>query len=264
MLIMPSTDTNFQALAETIAEDFFTNGTPLNDGCIKTAKDNSFTPEEIKRLVEKTNTAASIRLLKTAADKKGTFNLASTETVLASTHTENSEATEKTASYNGLGAIKAQKSVDLFAAFGVTGAEKTASENESVDATRYVFSLRKSLEEKRQEKIALELSVQDKIDGLVSRYSVWNGPDFKKFAAESLAVYGHLAEPVICGIAKYLGINEQIEKIASDEVVDDRSQDMQDMRFVCDGLASLVKLGSEIDEISSALEYYWQESRKGR
>ena len=86
MLIMPTTTTDFQALADGIVDDFFRNDVALTDGIAKVAVDREFTPEEVTRLTEKTNTAASLYFLKTAEDKKGSFKLAELEDVLRRTH----------------------------------------------------------------------------------------------------------------------------------------------------------------------------------
>ena len=144
MLILPATDVNFQALAENIAADFFAKGTPLCAGIVKTAKEHSFTPEEVRRLVEKTNTAASIHLLKTAEDKKSSFTLAQPELVLRQTHPA-AEQTEKTAAYHGLPIKKKPM-------------EKTASvvtyepASTDIDAMQAVFAVRKAIDEKKLEK----------------------------------------------------------------------------------------------------------------
>lgn len=103
MLILPVTEVNFQAYADNIAGDFFGNGTPLADGIVKVAKDMEFTPEEVKRLVEKTNTAASLHLLKSASDRKATFTLAKLEQVLQRVFPVDEEPLAKTASvYTGI------------------------------------------------------------------------------------------------------------------------------------------------------------------
>lgn len=47
MLIMPTTTTDFQALADGIVDDFFRNDVALTDGIAKVAVDREFTPEEV-------------------------------------------------------------------------------------------------------------------------------------------------------------------------------------------------------------------------
>jgi len=255
MLIMPTTDVNFQALAENITNDFFANGTPLADGIVKTAREHSFTPEEVTRLVEKTNTAASIHLLKTADDKKSVFTLAQLELVLQQTHPSD-KGTEKTASvYKGIPDTRHKPAK-------VQSLTKTASAVEAprdIDATQAVFVVRKTLEERKLQKMAMEMSVQDRVDYLASEFNVWNGPDFEKFASDCMHVYGRKAVPVLEGLAEYLRV--PMKKTASDYgacgYVDDRTDHMKAMREICDGLGSLLKLGSEISELEHVLGTLW-------
>ena len=249
MLILPATNVNFQALAENIAADFFAKGTSLCAGIVKTAKEHSFTPEEVRRLVEKTNTAASIHLLKTAEDKKRSFTLAQPELVLRETHPA-AEQVEKTAAYHGLPIHKKLP----------TTLEKTAAVaayQPQVDAMQAVFAVRKAIDEKKLEKTALELSVQDKIDYLASEFSKWRALSFTKFAADCTHCFGSTAQPVLNGLARYL--NTTLEKTASEPagIVDDRTSHMQAMRSICAGLGTLVKLGNEITELEACLDNIW-------
>ena len=264
MLIMPSTDVNFQALAENITSDFFTNGVPLSDGVVKTAKEHSFTPEEVTRLVEKTNTAASLHLLKTADDKKGTFALAHVDLVLQQTHPGEKEEVEKTASvYTGLPHRKKATHATLEKAASEVASclPKTASSTSDTDAMQALFVVRKALDEKKLEKTALELKLQDKLDYLVSEFSVSNGPDFHKFAAECQYLYGNKALPVLSGMARYL--NTPLRKTAADiAYVDDRTPHMQAMSEICSGLGSMLKIGSEINELESVLGKIWSGLKK--
>lgn len=255
MLIMPATDVNFQALAENIANDFFSNGTPLSDGIVKTAKEHGFTPEEVTRLVEKTNTAASIHLLKTAEDKKGTFTLAQLGMVLRETHP--TEEAEKTASvYTGIPHTRRSETALEKAA----SVAEPVSYDEPVTAAQAVFTLRRALDEKKLEKLALEQKVQDGIDYLASEFNTWNGPDFSKYAAECRRVYGRKCEPVLQGLSRYL--RADLTKTAGcDDIVDDTTPNMQAMRNICSGLENLIKLGSEIGKLEARLDTVWQALR---
>ncbi len=99
---MEFTSVPFQELADKIARAFIEDGVDLEDGVVREAKARDLTPEEIKRLVEKSNTAASVLYLRSSGDKKGTFTLASVSGVLGKTHPdeedEEEEGEEKTAS----------------------------------------------------------------------------------------------------------------------------------------------------------------------
>lgn len=279
MLIMPTTTTNFQALADGIVDDFFRNDVPLTDGIAKIAIEREFTPEEITRLTEKTNTTASLYFLKTAEDKKSSFKLAELEDVLRRTHVEDNapktgEGQEKTASgviaYAGLPKRKTPQ-VDL-AAYFFGGREKaslakTASTPKPQVDMAGIFSLEKDLAERKQAKMAMELAVQDGIDFLASEFHVWNGPDFGKFAADSLSAYGDMSMPILEGLAAYLRVPATVlEKSAAEvsrDYVDDTTPHMKVMAGICDGMRRIVKLASEIQMLERSLKESWETVKGG-
>lgn len=298
MLIMPTTTTDFQALADGIVDDFFRNDVALMDGIAKVAVDRELTPEEITRLTEKTNTSASLYFLKTAEDKKAAFQLADVRDVLRMTHAGDDDldapASEqaKAASllsesplsafslsndaacrsvYTGL-PKRGTPQIDLAACFfpgaGHKGATKTASKERpcKIDLSG-IFVLEKMLAERKQEKMAMELTVQDGIDFLASEFHVWNGPDFGKFAADSLAAYGDVAMPVLEGLAAYLHIpGDEIQKTTADthqDYVDDTTPHMKVMGGICDGMSRIVKLSGEIRHLEQSLRDSWKEAKEG-
>lgn len=285
MLIMPTTSTNFQALADGIVDGFFRNNVPLTDGIAKVAVEREFTPEEVTRLTEKTNTAASLYFLKTAEDKKGSFKLAELEDVLRRTHTGDGPeeedppaGQEKTASavtkdgspfavYTGLPQREAPR-FDFAACFH-NGQEKTAAASEAKSGVSMadIFFLEKCLAESRQEKMATELAVQDGIDFLASEFHVWNGPDFGKFAADSLAAYGPAAMPVLEGLAAYLRVPAgTLEKSAAADpgpCVDDTTPRMRVMEGVCGGMRRIIKLAADIRTLETALQDGWRSVKGG-
>lgn len=279
MLIMPTTATDFQALADGIVNDFFSGNIPLVDGIAKVALDHEFTPEEVTRLTEKTNTAASLLFLKTASDKKAAIALASVEDVLRKTHVSGDEDdTTKMASvstawglaqdspYEGLPEKKG-KEVDLQLIFPCGHTKAASSVREKNAALRDIFLLKKQLEELKQEKLAEELTVQDGIDFLAAEFHVWNGPDFGKFASDSLVVCGETARPVIDGLASYLRIPcQEIEKRAAEsscDHVDDTSPHMQVMAGICTGMRKIVKLADDIGMLEHSLAARWKAAREG-
>lgn len=263
MLIMPSSDINFQALADTVVRDFFAAGTPLSDGVVKVALEQSLTPEEIKRLVEKTNTAASLHLLKTAEDKKGIFTLAHTGDILQRTHPALDDASgEKTASvYKGLPIRRKASEQAVLEKTARTCEPETFRPDIST-----VFTLRKALDERKLEKAALELKVQDRIDYLASDFNTWRGPDFSKFAAECSEVFGSVCFPVVQGLARYLRVDAGgLEKTgeALEGVIDDTTPHMEAMREICSGIRQSVKLAREIEELEGASDYFLCQLKQG-
>ena len=254
MLIMPTTTTDFQALADGIVDDFFRNDVALTDGIAKVAVDREFTPEEVTRLTEKTNTAASLYFLKTAEDKKGSFKLAELEDVLRRTHADDEPGNGDTPAGQEKTAESGRNEVSFAVYTGLPRRE----------APRFDFA---ACFHSRQEKMAMELTVQDGIDFLASEFHVWNGPDFGKFAADSLAAYGDVAMPVLEGLAAYLHIpGDEIQKTAADthqDYVDDTTLHMKVMEGICDGMSRIVKLSGEIGHLEQSLQDRWKEAKEG-
>lgn len=256
MLIMPSTDVNFQAYAENIVADFFGKSVPLSDGIVKVAKEHEFTPEEVKRLLEKTNTAASIHLLKTASDKKQSFTLANLDLVLSQTHPDDDIRIEKTASvYQGLPDTRTKHTP--FKKEASANDCKCASEKTEIDGMKALFVTRQEIDSRVMEKMALEGKINSHLEKLATNFNTWNGPDFSKFASEATALYGKSARPALDGLAKYLNI--PLKKIASiNGFVDDRSENLKSMGEIVKGLSRLVKLSSEIDALASIRDNIWK------
>lgn len=62
--------------------DFVSNGTPLSAGIAKIASDQNLNPDQIKRVVEASNTVAHLKLLSGSQDRTFEFPVAKYETVL--------------------------------------------------------------------------------------------------------------------------------------------------------------------------------------
>lgn len=261
MEILPSTNIDFSSLAEKIASDFFDKGVPLDEGIIKVAKEKEFTPEEVTRLLEKTNTSASIRFLKTAENRKGTFILAEPEVVLRATH-PTGETNEKTASlftsnltgvYTGIPKTKGVKPM-------VKVAKSESKAERDIDAVRACYTVKNEIESRQLKKIALEDNVKKDINFLTSEFSCNNGNDFSKFAADAFSLYGIRSVPTLIGISKTA--NKPIVKVASDGCIDDTTKHMQAMRSICENLTSITKLASEIDSLKTIYDKMYKALKK--
>lgn len=254
MLIMPANAKNFQQMASAIVKDFFTRGNSLEDGIVKAAEQFEMTPEEVKRLVEKTNTAASIQFLRCADNKKDSFDLAKFSSVLSRTHSTSESVTEEPKSeYAGLPHTRDERLPEK---------EKTASAADSgtekggmSDASR-LFAMRQYVDALKQEKMAEELAVRDDIDFLLSEFSSMHGPDFLKFASEASALYGPVADMLIPGMAGYLNVDSRFEKLAEGTVIDDTTDVMRHMGNICTGLGKLAEMEQRLQEASSAVKWY--------
>lgn len=256
MLIMPSTQIDFSALAENIASDFFKNNVSLEDGAVKIAKERGFTPEETKRLVEKSNSAAAIHLLKTAEDKKAVFRLAKLESVLARTHpaAEIEKAAEEPV-YRGIPDTRRK----LEKAASATAPAAPASQK-SPDALSALRELRREIERRSLEKIGLELDTNRVVAGICREFARDRGPDFNKYAADCAALYGQTAESVISAISASLG--KPLEKTAARGIIDDSGKNIRAMKTVCENISRIVKLGSEVDNLRAIYERLWSAAKR--
>lgn len=148
MDIMKSTGVDFSGLAEKISSDFLERGTPLADGIVAQAKRLSLKPEEVRRLVEKTNTACSIKVMRSSDDKKKQFELADKNAVLAETHgfdraDANGAADQSKPDSDKTGSGKPCASEKTASAFPVTrdGMQKTAVVGALLSTSPYLLGL---------------------------------------------------------------------------------------------------------------------------
>lgn len=259
MLILPVTDVNFQAYADNIAGDFFGKGIPLCDGIVKVAKENEFTPEEVKRLVEKTNTAASLHLLKTAKDRKATFSLANLEQVLQQVFPADNEPLAKSASvYTGIPETRQNRKALSKTASEVEKSDKQPEKN--IDGFGALLTLNQELDGRRMSKIAQECVLQEKVNSLCQLFIKRDSGQFQKFASDCQALYGKKCQPVLEGIAGYLRVN--LVKTASVGLIDDTAPEYGLMGEICTGLEALVKLGAEIGHLEKLSSGIWEGAKK--
>ena len=262
MMILPKTDLDFDKLAQEVADRFFTGDLPLTAGVAKTATRLQLNPEQTRRLVEKTNTFATVRMLKTAQDRKAEFELANTDKVLEQTHFKEVGTGEKTASLKGDIPIQLpnRRTNPKLNKVALPSLQKTAGEKPE-NPLLGIFKAEKTLSETKQKKLAAELKVQDRLDFLISEFSKYRGPDFPKFASEAATLYGEQAESVLTKIAEYLGEDDSFEKVAY--VVNDQNPLLEKLADALDGLQQIVSLGAEIEEARETLEKNWSTAKNG-
>lgn len=278
MLIMPSSDKPFQATADMIASKFFNsegdNVKTLTEMVADEAKKQELNPEEIKRLVEKTNTSASVMFLSSGGDKKASFDLASYDDVLNITHPfgdfddEDEEEDDedyfddddddiKTASLKSHSTTKIASLSDACEACDNAFSQgivnyKLASENSKNTALSDWFELNKNIELAKQEKTAEELSATADIDWLLAEHNNKDDANFSKFASECLAVYGDTCLPILNGMVDCLG--RQNVKLASLTFVDDTAPAIQKMGSAIGHMQKCITLSKGIHLMKKAAE----------
>lgn len=257
-VILETTKVDFPKLADQITTEYFSKGTPLSEGVIKLAKENNFNPEEIKRLTEKTNTSAVVKMLKTAEDKKATIPVVDYASVIARTHPSEEREVVKIASSNFSipeTRINRQLRAVKFSA-GIL--EKTASEQKKRILPE-IFKTQRIIEETTQEKIAAEVSAQDGIDYIISEFYKYNAPDFSKFASEAHAMVGKKAKYMLDKMAEYLSAKVEYEDLS---YVDDRDPLLQKFAGVIENLEKLAHLEAKRKDLKEQLDNLWAEAKQ--
>jgi hypothetical protein len=287
-MFLEQTQRNFDGLAEEAASNFFSKGTNLSDSIVTIAKREKLNPMEIQRLVEKSNTAATLKLLRISTDKKAEFEVAVYEDVIKKIYPEkktespvskgNSEyeksspnskkevekvASEKlstTKSYSeiyGTSLPNTRKKLDKTANANIPTVPltKIAEKKEPSMATK-IFKLSKDIEETVQRKVACELKIQDNAERIISDFSMYNAPSFSKFANEVYTSLGNAAIPLLKGIADSLKEDTNFQKIASG-YVDDTSKAFKMFKEAQESLVELVSLQKDITHKKQELSDYY-------
>ena len=191
-------------MADQIARDFLTKGASLEDSIVDAAKKRNLKPEEVKRLVEKSNTAASILYLKNSDDKKGSFDLAKKEDVLKRTHPEVDEDAlerdddedyleddtedEKEAAVAERTGLPENRKVASFKEPEQRHLKKEASRRDDI-TVHDIFVARDRLEELKQIKVAAEICLEDMLHDIISRYQYKDSAELSKLASDASALY---------------------------------------------------------------------------
>lgn len=260
MLVMQSTNIPFQELADKIARDFLVKGASIEDGVVEVAKQRDLKPEEVKRLVEKSNTAASILYLKNSEDKKGSFALAKKDDVLKRTHptaveeeltdADDTEDIMENAAAERTGLPESRK-VASYKETEKAVLEKQASQQEEL-TVHDIFAARSRLEELKQLKFAAEMKIQDILHGIIDEYQYKSAEELSKLASDASDMYGAGALAVLDTAAEYMKKDIILEKQAS-LVIDDSVKGMQLVKQACELMSSLPEMSDAITALETAL-----------
>ena len=260
-MILPQSTIQFDKLAEEAASALFSKGTALNQSVVKIAQREQLNPEEVKRLVEKTNLHATLTMLKAATDKRAEIFLADPETVLGLTHySKDAPAQEKTASeFFSIPDLRLKARVENVKLH--PGITKSASNITRGLSPRESFILTKKVEELSQKKMAAEIKVKDSLDFIISEFSKMRAPDFSKFAEEVYTIYGEPSIPVLQKIAGITRdkLDPSLTKLSS--VVDDSTTLLKKYADINTGLVNIVILDSELTQTKQDLTRFWNNAK---
>lgn len=266
-MLFETNSIDFDKLGSEAASLFFDASIPLNEIVVKLAEENELNPEELKRLVEKTNTFTSVKMIKAASDKTVEFDLADYAFILKQTHPEGYVTTQKikTASEIPEKMPETLKDLTLLGAqthsFFETKIEKVAAESKTKPMTK-IFKLQQEISKIGQEKVAAELSFKKAADQLISNFSNLYGPDFTKFANEAYTLYGEPGKCILNVLAESVRVSTEFNKVAY--VVNDIDNIEMDLfKTAYDSLRAMDVAGKGLLEAKEALTGAWADVRGG-
>jgi len=299
-MFLDQTNRNFDALADKAATQFFSKGTTLSDSIVKIASEEKLNPMEIQRLVEKSNTSATLKLLKVSTDKKAEFKVANYADVISEIYPEKS--TKSPAAKAGTEDKDAEDKDPEESKEDIkdddqegTPSEKTASDlstyvgsipmslpntrrtpligmvlpsvpmlktasTKEVPLSTRIFKLSKDIEETVQEKLACEMKIQNRAEHVITTFSSFTAPSFSKFANEVHTIYGEVAHPLLNGISATLQEKPELIKVAS--LIDDTAKQHVLFKEAQESLHSLVGLQESVTskKLELANLYEWANS----
>jgi len=255
-MILGTTTINFDKLAEEVVSVFYAKGTPLTETLTKVASRECLNPDEVRRLVERSNTSAVLQLLKVSSDKKAEIDLADPVDVLRQTHGPQESVKEASDTSCSTFQIPDTRSQKLELTSFMPKMVKAASMKPK-DASK-IFRLTKMENELLGYKTAQEMTIQDNLDYLVSEFSKRNAPDFNKFASEITHVHGQAAEVLLKGLSTTLEIPiEDLTKTAG--VIDDTTPLFKKFAEVLSQLNDLQGTNKEYLKVKTDAANFWKD-----
>lgn len=254
-MILGTTTINFDKLAEEVVSVFYAKGTPLTETLSKVASRECLNTDEVRRLVERSNTSAVLQLLKVSSDKKAEIDLADPVDVLRQTHgpQESVKEASDTSSTFQIPDTRSQKlELTTFMPKMVKAASIAPKD------TSEIFRLTKLENELLRTKTAQEMTIQDNLDYLVSEFSKRNAPDFNKFASEITHVHGQAAEVLLKGLSNTLDIPiTDLTKTAG--VIDDTTPMFKKFAEVLAQLNDLQGTNQEYLKVKTDAANFWKD-----
>lgn len=259
--LLPVTPIDFDKLADDIVTSFFKTGKPLEKLSAEVAIKESLNPEEVRRLVEKSNTGAVISMLKTSSDKKVEFDLADPDKVLEVTHGANNGVV-KTACDTAYTIQDTSRSFEIPDTRSVTydlksfldtklfekKAEKN-TEKEDEEKLKNYYRLQKEKHDLVYTKTNLEKKAQESIDFILSDLSKQSSVSFEKFANDMTKLHKSKFQKVrniLTKFAESLDTTIPPYSINTADVVDDTTK-------IATSFDELIKTSEELVYINNTL-----------
>ena len=286
--MMGITSRNFEGLATNVVDKFFSDGSPALDIIIAdVAKSSDLNPNEIKRLVEKSNLQTMLRFLQTSEDKRVEFDMADYDKVMPLVYSGNddlessSEITDTPIDSDVAGAsnipdirkeagLKTKDGIDVLEAFLAQNRSQTQMQKQAnvLTETKHIrvneiFKMEKSAAELRQVKVQKELNLNNIIDKMATDFCAMDGPDFKKFAQEANELHGAAATPLLTNLAKVMREDITFIKEAnrdntlSKSVIDNTTEQHTQFKEAQEELFSYIKVATQLSKMQELIKTKW-------
>lgn len=263
-MFMSSTLKDFDKLADEVVSSFLNDSVPISAGIVKVAARDELNPEEIKRLVEKSNTNAAIKLIKVSTEGSVEFDLADYSKILKETHSDSVDTPEESVtsetSTEKIAMINTMDKEDVFSiVFPKKAVEKVASDPLTMNK---VFKGKLRGEILGRKKVALELKFKKCADTLLGEFNNLYAPDFQKFACEAYTLFGNTALPILEALASDVREPKEFSKVAY--IIDDVSNKQLNLfKEAHTTLTDICSIIVEIADSKTEVKEAWSEIRRG-
>jgi hypothetical protein len=255
------------------AVDNLAEGISLQDSVVKLARDNSMNPEQIKRLVESTNTNAFLKQFKgkSGNQRMVEFDVAdSSKAINTALGGESSSDSSKVPNISITISAGGSDSEDLFSDIADEYAPKVASPtyHEKVASYDEEFAKDKPLSSymihKYKDSLLTKLAgcnygAEEAADNIASSFrGIYSKKKYASFELDSLSKFGNAAMPALQMVRTRLGMNKLARKLSSTEeyYLADRHIISTENSNLLEKVAEIASLSKEHKSLSTGLDYF--------
>ena len=248
-------------------------GTPLQDSVVKLAKDNQMNPEQIKRLVESTNTSAFLDSFKS---KTGNQRMVEFDVADASKAIESAlDAPQQGKGGDSITiTISRGSDSDLFSDVANEYEPKVAEYTEKVASYEEPFPTKEErvsgyVSNKYKESLldklaACNYAASDLADDIARSFKgIYSRDKYASFELDALSQYGNKAMPALHMVRNRLGMKKLARSLSEAETyyLADRHVVFKDNNSLLNKVAEIVELSEEHLNVSKGLDYLNKKNR---
>ena len=250
---------DYEKFAEAAVTNFVNGEIALNDSILKIAEANDLNPDQIKRVVEMSNTQAFLKLYGNQEEKTANveFEVADSGKILKDYYKQ----PELTKVASDL-AEQVPDEFELFLSEIPNPMEKTASDSseqghyyeepkQKLDKYALINSLRKVASNMKDKIYEEEHYAIDGIEKLSSDFAGLYGPDYEEFEKEALLIHGTYITPILNDIRGNIRHSKpmfDLEKVGSSRVViNGNSDELKVLKEVIDHKVSQTKYAEAVN-----------------